>query len=139
MRPFAYAIAILVAVGVMYFVATSPSQTETPPADPATVNASVTATPDEKSYTEPLESDDASLQTVTLNVPEMHCPFACYPNVKKNLEEREDVVAVELAPQKEEGVIDNPQVIVKTKQGFQSDQAIAQLESVGFGGSSVVE
>ena len=45
--------------------------------------------------------------TLTLSVPKMHCPFACYPAIKKALEETDTVESVELAEQKEEGVIDN--------------------------------
>ena len=69
----------------------------------------------------------------------MHCPFACYPAIKKKLESRADVAAVELAPQKEEGVIDNRQVIVRYKDSFDATDAIAMLEKAGFGGSSVAE
>ncbi|MEM0925595.1 MAG: heavy metal-associated domain-containing protein, partial [Planctomycetota bacterium] len=76
---------------------------------------------------------------VTLNVPKMHCSHACYPNVKKSLEKQSDVVSVELAPQKEEGVLDNRQIIMTYKEGYELDDALAVLENAGFGGSSVAE
>ncbi|QDV41711.1 hypothetical protein Enr13x_15540 [Stieleria neptunia] len=127
MRSLAYGAAILAAAGIMYLITMSPTE---PAADavpsPATPEA-VTIAPD-------TEVKTASL---TMTVPEMHCPFACYPSVKKNLEKRSDVLTVELAPQKEEGIIDNPQVIVTYKDGFDADQAIAQLEAAGFTGSTV--
>lgn len=119
MRSTAYAVAILAAAGIMYYFATSP--------DVAGPDAPV----DQANVTE------ATTASLTMNVPEMHCPFACYPSVKKNLEERTDVVSVELAPQKEEGVIDNPQVIVTYKEGFEPESAIAQLDKAGFSGSTV--
>ncbi|KAA5540496.1 heavy-metal-associated domain-containing protein [Roseiconus nitratireducens] len=134
MRSIAYGIAILAAAGIMFFIAMNPAE---PPADasgPETSPASVATI--EKQVPSDAETQSAS---VTLNVPEMHCPFACYPSVKENLEKRDDVIEVALAPQKEEGVIDNPQVIVTYKQGFSTDAAIATLESAGFGGSTVVQ
>jgi hypothetical protein len=124
MRSAAYGAAILAAAGIMYFITMSPSESSLDPAaDPAN---SIVA--------------DADVQTasLTMSVPKMHCPLMCYPSVKKKLEEREDVLSVELAPQKEEGIIDNRQVIVTYKKGFDPEQAIASLESVGFPESSVV-
>ncbi|QEG00672.1 hypothetical protein Mal15_47430 [Stieleria maiorica] len=128
MRSLAYGAAILAAAGIMYLITMSPSepagQTNESPA--AAETASIT--PDA----------DVNTASLTMNVPEMHCPFACYPSVKENLEKRSDVLTVELAPQKEDGIIDNPQVIVTYKDGFDADQAIAQLEAAGFSGSTVV-
>jgi copper chaperone CopZ len=124
MRSVAYAVAILAAAGIMYFVATS----------------GPTETPETASQTPPATVDtDAEVKTASLklNVPEMHCPFACYPSVKENLEKQDDVLTVELAPQKEEGVIDNPQVIVTYKDGSDPDQMIAVLDAAGFAGSTV--
>ena len=125
MRSVAYAAAILAAAAIMYFIATSSPETEVETASqapPATV------------------ATDAEVNTASLklNVPEMHCPFACYPSVKENLEKQDDVVSVELAPQKEEGVIDNPQVIVTYRQGSDPTKMIAVLDEAGFAGSSVV-
>jgi copper chaperone CopZ len=76
---------------------------------------------------------------LTLSVPGMHCPFACYPAIKKTLEGTENVESVELAEQKEEGVIDNPQVIVQYKSGFNLDQAIKLLDDRGFRDSEIVQ
>ncbi|MCO8122391.1 heavy-metal-associated domain-containing protein [Stieleria sp. TO1_6] len=130
MRSLAYAVAILAAAGIMYFITVSPdaSSDAQPAASESVASESVASiTP----------QTDVNTASLTLNVPEMHCPFACYPSVKKSLEQRDDVVAVELAPQKEEGVIDNRQVIVTYREGFDPQQAIASLKSDGFDGSSV--
>ena len=127
MRSLAYGAAILAAAGIMYMISTLPTE-------PAAEAVPTPATPDAVAIAPDAEVTTASL---TMTVPEMHCPFACYPSVKKNLEKRSDVVAVELVPQKEEGIIDNPQVIVTYKEGFDAEQAIAQLEAAGFTGSTV--
>ena len=131
MRSLAYGAAILAAVGIMVFIINTPEKPDavTEQEAPASSESVAKSTPD-------IEIETVSL---TMDVPEMHCPFACYPSVKENLEKRGDVVSVELAPQKEEGVIDNPQVIVTCSENFDADQAIAMLEAAGFAGSSVVE
>ena len=142
MRSVAYAAAILAAAGIMYFIATGPTKPSGDAAaasqDPAPVVTESIAIESEAadSTTGDVDIKTASL---TMNVPEMHCPFACYPSVKENLEKQDDVISVELAPQKEEGVIDNRQVIVTYKEGFDPKKAIAVLDSVGFAGSSVAK
>ena len=77
--------------------------------------------------------------SLTLHVPDMHCPFACYPAIKETLESSDKVEKVELAEQKVEGQIDNPQVIVNFTQGFDLDAALASLKEKGFENSSVVQ
>ncbi len=77
--------------------------------------------------------------TLTLSVPEMHCEFACFPKVKETLEEADGVEDVSLAAQKEEGVLDNRQVIVKYQPGFDVHAAIASLESAGYTDSDIVQ
>lgn len=134
MRSLAYAAALLAAAGIMFYLTMTPSASST--TTPASSEPAALADA-EASRSEPI--DEASLVSMKLNVPEMHCPFACYPSVKKNLEARKEVASVELVPQKEEGVIDNPQVIVKYQDGFDAKTAIALLETAGFSGSTLVE
>lgn len=122
MRSMAYGAAILASLGIMIFLATNPGK-------PTVIDPDAVAS----------STPDVELASLTLDVPKMHCPSFCYPKVKEELESREDVVAVELAPQKEEGVIDNRQVILSIKEGFDSDAALATLEEAGFGGSSVAK
>ncbi|MEW4490061.1 heavy-metal-associated domain-containing protein [Thalassoglobus sp. JC818] len=74
---------------------------------------------------------------VTLAVPEMHCPFACYPKVKETLEGIDGVSLVELVPQEQEGVINDRRVVVKFDGDVSSDVATAALTDAGFKGSSV--
>ena len=105
MRGLAYVIATIAAVGIMIGIAMSPRQSSDGLAAPATA---VTATPDVIS----------EAGTLTLSVPSMHCEFACFPRVKEAIESADGVEEVQLATQKEEGTIDNRQVVVKYDAGF---------------------
>lgn len=116
MRFVVYLVAVLAAAGIVYYV----GSTDRPP-----VAASATAEVPQASAGEPL-------QTISLMVPGMHCPVACYPSVKKTLESEAGVQEVELVEQKQEGLIDNPVVIIKHDPSFDLDQAVASLEKRGF-------
>lgn len=141
MRGLAYAIAAVAAVGIMFVIATS---TNEPSSDPTTEPATAeTQTADTQPIAESAEvlasTSDAEGGLVTIAVPEMHCNFVCFPKVKETLESDETVELVELGPQKEEGAIDNRQVIVKYKAGFDVKNAIALLSKEGFDDSDVVK
>lgn len=127
MRGFAYAIAAIAAVGIMIVIASIPSESTSGPSSSAPTEMTSTAA-------------DAmpAAGTLTFNVPEMHCEFACYPQVKATLENSSLVNSVELAPQKEQGVIDNRQVIVNHKAGFSATEALKWLEKEGFSDSELV-
>ncbi|HAN96539.1 MAG TPA: hypothetical protein DCQ98_03495 [Planctomycetaceae bacterium] len=75
---------------------------------------------------------------VSLLVPKMECPVACWPKVKETLERQPGVTNVVLAPQKDENVIDNPQVEIEVAEGFDADKALAAVAEAGFSGSTVV-
>jgi hypothetical protein len=81
---------------------------------------------------------DDSVQMVSLRVPTMHCPFACWPKVKETLEQQEGVSEVTLAKQAKENELDNPVVHLQVASAFDSAEAIEALESVGFA-DAVVE
>lgn len=148
MRGLAYAIAAIAAVGIMFVIATMPGeQSSDPTATPATAETQ-TAETQTVAETQPAESAEvlasttdakAETESLTLAVPKMHCEFACFPKVKETLESVETVELVELGPQKEEGAIDNRQVIVKFKPGFDVNDAVARLTKAGFGDSEVVQ
>ena len=138
MRGVAYAVAAIAAVGIMIVIATSSNDDATKSAPESAVaetqtvdNAEVLA-----ASTTPATSDT---QQLTLAVPEMHCEFACFPKVKETLEADETVELVELGPQKEEGAIDNRQVIVTYKPGFDVEAAIQLLDKEGFDDSELVQ
>lgn len=76
-------------------------------------------------------------ETMVVHVPEMHCPFACWPAVQKDLAAQPGVLDVELAPQKDENAIDNPKVFVRVAEGFDADAAVESLAEAGFKDSEV--
>lgn len=135
MRGIVYAVAALAAVGIMIAIATLPGD---PAGDEMVAPDRVAATTAEAAADSPeIAVASAEGETLTLDVPKMHCEFACFPKVKQTLETTEGVAAVELAAQKEAGAIDNRQVIVTYRDGFDVDGALAKLEQAGFPGSGV--
>jgi len=122
MRGATYVVAAIAAVGIMLVIANGPSEEASTDAPATTASA-------------PVET----LETLTLSVPEMHCQFACFPKVKETLEQVATVEGVELAAQKEEGVLDNKQVIVKYKEGFDLDEALGLLADAGYGETKLVQ
>lgn len=128
MRAMAYVIAVLAAVGIIVGIATLPEKPASDVDQPANL---VTTTDSARVMSEP--------GTLVLSVPTMHCEYACYPKIKKVLEESDSVEAVELAEQKEEGAIDNRAVVVKYDAGFNVDAAIALLGENGFEESDIVQ
>ncbi len=137
MRSAAYIIAALAAVGIMIGIATVPqdestdSASESQPVD----QDRVTASSSPRGLNETAGDSDAVAgdpKTLVLHVPDMHCPFACYPAVKETLESDPNVAGVDLVAQKEEGVIDDPSVVVTYGDGFDLDVAVAALAKRGF-------
>mgnify|MGYP001818997573 CR=1 FL=1 len=129
MRGLAYVIAAVAAVGIMIGIAMLPDSRDNQGASTAE-SATTVASNDEV-------MDEAG--TLTLSVPNMHCEFACYPKIKEALESNEAVQGVELAEQKEEGVLDNRQVIVKYDAGFDLNSALASLAEKGYDEAAVVQ
>ncbi len=135
MRGLVYTIAAIAGLGIMIVIATRPSdQPSEPTSSAASVETITTESSDVIAKTTSVPTD-----SVTIAVPEMHCEFACFPRVKETLESAEGVETVELGPQKEEGAIDNRQVIVKFKPGFDVNDALARLTKEGFKNSDVVQ
>ncbi|TWT80865.1 hypothetical protein CA13_23110 [Planctomycetes bacterium CA13] len=128
MRAVAYVVAALAAIIIIVAIAQSPTK--------KTVESNVTTDNEAVLASANVMDSDGEL---TLDVPEMHCPVSCYPRVKETLEASEAVEEVELAKQEKEGIIDNRQVIVHYKSGFDVDQAIAKLEKEGFAKSNVAK
>ncbi|MGV3484907.1 MAG: heavy-metal-associated domain-containing protein [Planctomycetaceae bacterium] len=125
MRSAVYALAVIAAAGIAYVFATAPVPKPAATAPAASTAVSHQVMPDSG--------------TMTLRVDDMHCPFACYPAVKKTLEGQGNVVAVELDKQQVEGAIDNPQVLIKYDSGFDLTAALDALSKKGFAKHSVVE
>ncbi len=85
----------------------------------------------------PPKDPNAKYQLVSVEVPTMSCPFACWPKVKKTLEKQPGVGDVTLAPQKDADAIDKPVVIVEATDAFQAEAAFAALTEAGFGGAKL--
>ncbi len=120
MRSWVYGIAVIAAIGIAMGIANVPTtQSDS--------QASVSTT----ALSEP--------GTMVLSVPDMMCEYSCFPKIKETLEATQTVSKVELAQQKEEGTVDNRQVIVKYKAGFDVNEAIALLKAEGFDRSEVVQ
>jgi len=85
------------------------------------------------------DSGEGDLQLVALEVPEMHCPFACWPKVQDTLAAQPNVREVKLAPQKDANAIDNPVVFVSYRGDFSPESAFEALSDAGFEGSKVTE
>ena len=100
----------------------------------AEANNTVAATDDAQAAA---SSETENVTMVTFKVPEMNCPFACYPSVKKTLEAQPGVAGVELVKQEKEGVINDRRVVISTSDKFDAEKAIAALAESGFGDSVV--
>ena len=122
MRGPAYVAAVIAAVGIMLVIAREP-------ADQTDQDLPIAAE----------TTSAASLETLTLSVPEMHCQYACFPKVKNTLEQVDAIAEVQLAKQKDDSVLDNRQVIVKYKEGFNVDEAIGLLAEAGYTDSALVQ
>lgn len=129
MRYAAYFVAVLVAAAIVVFLARDPAGgaagsqvASSQPAEP-TIDA------------EPVVTGEKS--QLVVHVPNMHCPFACYPAVKETLQDQQGVAGIELVEQKEEGVIDNPRVIVTVGENFDPTAALNALSQAGFSESNV--
>jgi periplasmic mercuric ion binding protein len=131
MRSLIYAFAAVAAAGIAYLFAT------VPPAGETSAETPITATAPANSVMANSVMEEAG--SLTLRVDDMHCPFACYPAVKKTLEGQDNVVGVELDQQKEEGTIDNPQVVINYESGFDLTAAMNALSKKGFGKHSIVQ
>lgn len=118
----------LVCGTALFLGCTPPAPSTTTPPKPAG-NAAPTSGTTTSAVAAP-----TGVKLVSLDVPDMHCPFACYPKVKETLESQPGVEEVTLAKQKEEGIIDNPQVLVKLNGNFDPNSAIAALKQSGFTG-----
>ena len=94
------------------------------PSMPASTSAA-TSTPED-------QEDSTEAKLVSFKVDGMTCPSGCYPTVKSAIAKQKGVVDVELAPQKEADVIDNPIVFVKYKGKLDLDSTLKAISRAGF-------
>ncbi len=112
-----------------------------PEAAPSTPTAPVSPPPSSgtTSRVESTPSSENAVRLVSLEVPEMSCPFSCWPKVKETLEGQSGVDSVQLAKQADENAIDNPIVHVQLNGEFNTNLAIQALSKAGFEGSKIVQ
>ena len=95
---------------------------------------------------EPADDDSAAVETPAIRfvadtkfeVPNMECPYSCYPKVKETLAALPGVESVQLAEQPEgtaEGVIETKVVELKLNGDFDADAAVAALKQESFDAS----
>lgn len=131
MRFVVYLVAVLAAAGIVYYVSGN--------AEPQVADATATGVEEVVVADGASATVEGDVQLISLKIPSMHCPFACYPSVKETLESEAGVAEVVLAEQKEEGVIDNPVVLIKAGTNFDLDKAISTLAGTGFNDAAVIE
>ena len=78
------------------------------------------------------QEESAEPKLVSFKVEGMTCPSGCYPSVKSAIAKQKGVVEIELAPQKEADVIDNPIVFVKYKGKLDLDSTLKAISRAGF-------
>lgn len=131
MKSIVYAVAGIAALGIMIALIAAPT---TAPATPSASGSAASATAVSAS---PAVLSEAG--TLTLEVPSMHCQFACYPRVKESLESSDGVSEVTLAEQPDPNTLTVKKVIVKYDAGFDVDQALAGLKEQGFADATRVQ
>jgi len=129
MKTIVYAIAGIAALGIMIVLIASPGAiSSSPTADgPAASAVSANNTVLEEAG------------TLTLEIPSMHCQFACYPKVKKTLEKSSGVSEVALVEQPEPDTLTVKKVTVKYDAGFDVDAAMTSLKNVGFDDATQIQ
>ena len=124
MKPIAYVVAVLAAVGIVIALS------QTTPETPESAQVEVAATP-VKAMEEPGE--------LTVEVPGMHCQYACFPRVKETLEGTGNVSEVALVEQPDPNTLTVRQIVVKYDAGFELDGALAKLHEEGFKDAAVMQ
>lgn len=136
MRSVVYVIAALAAVGIMVGIVVTPSK-DSVGTDPAASNTEARQSAEEAMPSADGGQVAGESQTLVLHVPDMHCPFGCYPAIKEVLEGDPNVATVELAAQQKPGEIDNRRVIITYGEGFDLAAAVDALAKRGFKNSEV--
>jgi len=134
MKPFAM-LALTALLAGCADSATDTAATTEPSAEGANETAAVSTSDTDVESGAVMASFDSG-DSANLAIPEMHCPFMCFPKAKETLEEIDGVASVELVEQEEEGVINDRRVVVTFDGSVAADTAIAALEAVEFPGSS---
>ncbi|TWU10636.1 heavy-metal-associated domain-containing protein [Allorhodopirellula heiligendammensis] len=128
MKSIVYAVAGVAALGIMIALIVAPNGAPESPASAAPATA-VSASP----------AVLTEAGTLTLEVPSMHCQFACYPRVKETLENSDGVSEVTLVEQPDPETLTVKKVVVQYDAGFDVEKALASLKQEGFGDAARVQ
>jgi copper chaperone CopZ len=113
------------------------SETDSSETDSSETDSAATSDPTAAAVdSAPIATSYAAGDSVNLEVPEMHCPFGCFPKVKDALEEIDGIAGIELVKQEEEGAINDRRVVVTFDGAVDSQAAIAALDAVDMTGAS---
>ena len=77
-------------------------------------------------------SEAAESKMVAVTVTGMMCPHGCYPEVKSLIAKKNDIESIELTPQKEKDVIDNPVILVKYRGELNKEATTKAILGAGF-------
>jgi len=77
-------------------------------------------------------SELAETKLVSVKVTGMMCPHSCLKDIKSLIAKTNDVESIELTPQKEADVIDNPVVLVRYRGELHKEATTKAILAAGF-------
>ncbi len=77
-------------------------------------------------------SEVAETKLISVKVTGMMCPHSCFKDIKSLISKTNDVESIELTPQKEADVIDNPVVLVRYRGELQKEATTKAILAAGF-------
>lgn len=77
-------------------------------------------------------SELAETKLISVKVTGMMCPHSCLKDVKSLISKTNDVESIELTPQKEADVIDNPVVLVRYRGELHKEATTKAILAAGF-------
>jgi hypothetical protein len=99
--------------------------------------ATATAVPSEM---ETLQNDRAAdVHTVAIRINTMSCVEGCFNGIRSVIEKRDGIESVKLAPQKEEGLIDNSMIYVSYRGELDRKEIERLVIGAGFDGIEFIE
>jgi copper chaperone CopZ len=107
------------------------------PATTPIETATATAVPSEKKTLQDVQNAD--VHTVAIRVNTMSCIEGCFNGIRSVIEKRDGIESVKLAPQKEEGLIDNSMIYVSYRGDLDRKEIERLIIGAGFDGIEFIE
>ena len=107
------------------------------PATTPIETATATAVPSEKKTLQDVHNAD--VHTVAIRVNTMSCIEGCFNGIRSVIEKRDGIESVKLAPQKEEGLIDNSMIYVSYRGDLDRKEIERLIIGAGFDGIEFIE